>query len=233
VLLAADTSYDLTASVVTVTVENLPSGEPLEFVVSILNDAGVEVYGGRQVQEIAPDLTTVIDLPLTPSVPMLKFVPRYIAPLDSGAVLDTVIQACFYRQPALYGIAFRVYYRNDLVRIDSVGPSPALAALVAGGEVLFLPPQFVQVQTGLGYWAVALTQTVPGRALVDAAARGPLVDVHVQSLGVGAPAAASTSIWLAPTSMTLTDGTAIDSTQVTAVLYTDDCYIDAGSPGPM
>lgn len=200
-------------------VEDLPAGKPLTFLIEAEeSETGTIIYTGSAVAIVVADETITLDIPLSPVVPLLRFVPSYVQLLDDSTfVLDTRI----YNLDSLFGISFRMWWPAGFpLRIDSAQP---------GGDVNS-PSIIFFAQPGTGpHHTFSITQTGAGEAIVDSTGAAHLARIFCTVEDFFSVMSSRVDITLEPTGLTGVDSTTIPL----GILYTDDCALEVGaSAGP-
>ncbi len=205
----------LNQSVLEGTVEELPAGRPLTFLVeAVESETGVVIYQGSATAIVVANQTITLDIPLGPVVPLLRYLPRSVQlTTDSSFVLDAWIQ----NVDSLFGISFRVIWPDVFpLRVDSAQPGND----VASPNIIF----FAQEGTG-AFHTFSITQTGPGETIVDSTGQAHLAKVFFTVEDVTAVPPGARRIEVEPTGLTGVDSTIIPI----ADIYTDDCTLEIGA----
>ncbi len=206
----------LNQSVLEGTVDELPAGRPLTFLVeAVESETGVVIYQGSATAIVVANQTITLDIPLGPVVPLQRFTPRHVElRLDSSFVLDTWIE----NVDSLFGISFRVIWPDlSTLRVDSARAGDD----VASPNIIF----FAQEGTG-SFHTFSITQTGPGETIVDASGQAHLARIFFTLEDFTRALPGTTQIEVQPTGLTGVDSTVIPVGDV----YTDDCTLQIPPP---
>ena len=103
--------------VVTFEVE-VPSSVDLTFTMSALDIEGTVLFEGTQVTNLAPGVSTNIDITMTPQVPMVRVTPRY-SQIGSG-IASGELTVEVSNVDNLFGVSFRIEFDSSIVKIGDV-----------------------------------------------------------------------------------------------------------------
>jgi len=213
----AQVSLALNRTVLEGSVEDLPAGRPLTFLVEAMDsENGVVIYRGSATAIVAANKTITLNIPLAPVVPLLRFTPRFVQlHTDSSFVLDTWVE----NVDSLFGISFRVLWPVDFpLRVDS---AQAGADVNSPGIIFFAQP-------GAGsYHTFSVTQTGAGEAIVGPTGKAHLARVYFTVEDPASVWDSRIGILLEPTGLTGVDSTIIPIEDI----YADDCTLEVGASG--
>ncbi len=209
-------SLALNRSVLEGTLEDLPAGRLLTFLVEAVDsETGTVIYRGSATTIVVAGKTITLDIPLGPVVPLQRFTPRFVElRIDSSFVLDTWIE----NVDSLFGISFRVIWPDLLsLRIDSAQ---------AGNDVSS-PGIIFFAQPGAGsYHTFSITQTSAGETIVDADGRTHLARIYFTVEDFARVLPGTVQIEVQPTGLTGVDSTVMPVGDV----YIDDCTLQFPPP---
>ncbi len=137
---------------VTFRVEDIPIGEPINFVMSAFNAQNVLLYSGEQTESFSPGDDATIDILLLPQVPLARVTPVYSR--INGASGSSTINVIVSNVDDIFGASFRIEFNPNIVQIGDVEEG----SLFDGSETLFLS----RVESN--YVAVAITLQGSGSA---------------------------------------------------------------------
>lgn len=197
------------------TVEDLPAGRPLDFLVEAMESAAETViYQGSATTIVEANTTTTLHIPLYPVVPLQRFKPRFAQLLsDSSFVLDTWVE----NVDSLYGISFRILWPS--------GFSLTVDSTKAGDDVSSPGVIFFSQPVGDSIYTFSITQTGAGATLVDATGRAHLARAFCTVRNFTAAQPGRIQIEVEPTGLTGVDSTVIPLGSV----YADDFTLDLGA----